>query len=258
MSSNHGAFVWHELLSTDINSAKSFYSKVVEWGLQDSQMPGIDYWMFKVGQLPVAGLMTLPDEAKKMGAPPHWEGYVGVDDVDAAVAKAKQLGGRVFKEPTDIPNVGRFAILADPQNTIFALFKWSSPMPGEPPAPNTPGLIGWNELYATDWQKAFDFYSALFGWTKGEAINMGDMGTYQLFDHNGRSIGGMMNKPPQMPATSWVYYFNVADIDAAVSRVNANGGKIVNGPMQVPGGGWIAQAVDPQGAFFALVGMRKG
>jgi predicted enzyme related to lactoylglutathione lyase len=255
MLTSHGAFVWHELLTTDFEAAKAFYAKVIGWDGCDPGM-GMPYWMFITGQKPVAGMMTIPPDVLQMGAPPHWEGYVGVEDVDATVEKVKQLGGTVHKEPENIPGVGRFAVVADPQNVVIALFKWESSMSGETPQPMSPGTVGWNELYAPDAQKAFEFYAAVFGWTKGDAMDMGPMGTYQLFRHNGRDIGGMMNKPPQMPFGSWVYYFCVTDIDAAVERLNSAGGKVVMGPMQVPGGGWIVQATDPQGAFFALLGMR--
>jgi predicted enzyme related to lactoylglutathione lyase len=85
---------------------------------------------------------------------------------------------------------------------------------------------------------------------------MGAMGIYQLFSIGGSTIGGMFNKLAVVPATFWLYYFNVGDFDVAVARVKAGGGEIANGPMEVPGGSWIVQAKDPQGAMFALVGRR--
>jgi uncharacterized protein len=256
MSNSHGSFVWHELMTSDPAAAMKFYGSVVGWSAQQSPVPGMDYWMLKAGETPVCGLMSVPDEAKQQGARPMWIGYVGVDDVDAATEKAKKLGGAVYRAPQDIPTVGRFAIIGDPQGTMLSLFRSAAPMPGEPPAPMTQGHVGWNELYALDWEKAFDFYSEMFGWRKDQAMPMGEMGTYQLFAHGERAIGGMMNKPAQMPRPAWTFYFVVDDIDAAVVRVKAGGGQIINGPMQVPGGMWIAQALDPQGAAFALLGKR--
>jgi uncharacterized protein len=256
MSTSHGSFVWHELMTSDPAAAMAFYGNVVGWSAQHSPVPGMDYWMLKAGEIPVCGLMSVPEEAKQKGARPMWVGYVGVDDVDAAVAKAKTLGGVVYRPPQDIPTVGRFAIIGDPQGTMLALFKAASPMQGAPPAPGTHGHVGWNELYAVDWEKAFAFFSEMFGWRKDQAIPMGEMGTYQLFAHGEHAIGGMMNKPAQMPAPAWTFYFNVDDIDAAIERTKAGGGQIINGPMQVPGGSWIAQAIDPQGAMFALAGKR--
>ena len=252
-----GAFVWHELMTSDIKAAATFYSKVVPWTAADSGMTDPQYWIFSAGDAMVGGLMAIPEDARKMGAPPMWTGYIGVDDVDAAAKKLVSLGGKVHREPADIPNVGRFAVVADPQGAVFELFHPASIPPGEPPPPHMPGLVGWNELYATDLETAFAFYAGMFGWTKGLGVDMGPMGVYQLFQHAGRDIGGMMTKPPQAPAPGWMYYFNAGDIDAAAKRTTDAGGKIVNGPMEVPGGDWIVQAMDPQGAMFALVGKRK-
>jgi len=256
MSSSHGAFVWHELMTSDPTAARAFYTNVVGWTVQASPVPGMDYSMFLAGQIPVGGLMKLPDDAKAEGARPMWVGYVGVDDVDAATEKAKKLGGMVYRPPNDIPNVGRFAIIGDPQRAMIALFKLSNPMQGEQPPQGTAGHIGWNELYAVDWEKVFGFYASMFGWRKDQSMDMGAMGTYQLFAHGEQAIGGMMNKPAQMPAPCWTFYFNVTDVDAALERVKAGGGQVINGPMQVPGDAWIVQALDPQGAMFAVVGGR--
>jgi hypothetical protein len=195
--------------------------------------------------------MTMPAEAT--GAPPHWIGYVGVPDVDAAARDVKKLGGVVHHEPTDIPQVGRFAIVADPQGAVFALF---TPAPSSQPlyaGPPRNGDMTWHELVTTDRDGAWSFYHGLFGWEKGNAMDMGPAGTYQMFNINGVPIGGMMNKTPDMPMPpSWLYYAMVPDINAAADRVKAGGGQVINGPMEVPGGGWILQGVDPQGGMFAL------
>jgi predicted enzyme related to lactoylglutathione lyase len=259
MSDSQGRFVWYELMTTDMKAAGAFYSAVVGWATQDSGMTDIAYTLFTSGPGMVAGLMMQPEESRKMGAPPSWMGYIAVDDVDAATGKVKRLGGKAYVEPRDIPNVGRFSVVADPQMAVFALFKPIPPPnpPAEPPA-GTPGQIGWRELYASDWEKAFAFYSDMFGWKKDQSVDMGAMGTYQLFAaSSGPAIGGMFNKPAQVPATFWLYYFNVDGIDAGVERVKAAGGKVVNGPMEVPGGSHIVQCMDPQGAMFALVAPRK-
>jgi uncharacterized protein len=254
MSGTQGRFVWYELMTTDTAAAKAFYGKVVGWGAQD--VPAMAYTLFTAGDRPVSGLMDQPEDARRMGAPPSWIGYVSVDDVDATTDKVKSLGGSVYVPPKDIPDVGRFSVVADPQKTAFALFKWATPAQDQPPEPELPGRIGWHELLATDWEKALAFYSGLFGWQKDSAFDMGPMGTYQLFSAGGPPIGGMFNKPATVPVTFWLYYFNVGDIDAAAERVTAGGGKILMGPMEVPGGGWILQGTDPQGAAFALLGKR--
>ena len=158
--------------------------------------------------------------------------------------------------PADIPEVGRFSVVADPQGAIFILFKPSG-ADNNPAPPGTPGHVGWHELYAADWASALDFYAARFGWTKADAVDMGAMGTYQLFAAGGEPIGGMMNKPDIIPSPVWLFYFNVTEVDAAVGRVNAHGGQVLNGPLQVPGGSWIVQCMDPQGAMFALVARKR-
>jgi uncharacterized protein len=220
-------------------------------------MPGMAYTLFTVGETHVSGLMDLPEDARKRSAPPSWLGYVAVDDVDATAEHAKRLGGAVHVPPRDIPNVGRFSIIADPQGaTLGLLFRSSNPGQDHPPELGSAGRAGWNELLATNWETAFAFYGELFGWRKAEAVPIGERGVYQLFSAGGLPIGGMFTKPPMVPVPFWLYYFNVSDIDAAAARVTASGGQILNGPMEVPGGSWIVQCRDPQGAMFALVGAR--
>ncbi len=251
-------FVWYELMTTDVAGAAAFYSAVVGWEAKDSGMPGFDYRLFHSGDGMVAGLMAQPEDSKAAGNPPGWLGYVGVADVDAAAEKAKSLGATVYVEPRDIPDVGRFAVIADPQGAVVALFGSSSEPPPRVPM-GTPGQIGWNELYASDWEKLFPFYEAMFGWVKSTAVDMGAMGTYQLLGAapGAEGFGGMFNKPPQVPVNFWLYYFSVDAIDAAADRVKANGGTVLVGPMEVPGGAFIVQCQDPQGAMFALTGPRK-
>jgi predicted enzyme related to lactoylglutathione lyase len=256
MSNSHGRFVWYELMTSDQSAAEAFYKEVIGWGARDAGVPGMSYSLMTVEENPVAGVMTVPEEAKKQGARPGWIGYVAVDDVDKRAAELTEIGGTVYRAPDDIPGVGRFAIVADPQGAVIALFKGSSEEPPAPPR-GTPGQAGWHELYTTDVEPAFAFYARLFGWTKADALDMGPMGVYQLFAHNEVPIGGMMRRPPSVPAPFWTYYFNVAGIDAAVERIKAAGGQIINGPMEVPGGSRIVQCLDPQGAMFCLVEPAK-
>ena len=249
-------FVWYELMTTDAKAAQDFYSKVVGWKPQDAAQPGMDYTLLLAGEVPMAGLMTLPKEACDAGAKPAWIGYVGVNDVDAYAGRVTKAGGAVHVPPTDIPNIGRFAMVADPQGAVFSLFKPLSDMPPPPADPATPGTIGWHELMAANGEKAFAFYAELFGWTKDEAIDMGAMGRYQLFAAGGPAIGGMMTKPAEMPAPFWGYYFQVDAVGAALERLKKEGGQVINGPMEVPGGSWIVQGIDPQGAMFSLVSRK--
>lgn len=252
MASN---FVWYELMTTDVSAAVRFYEHVVGWNSE--AFPGSDmgYMVVKAGDRGVGGIMTIPADAAAMGARPAWLGYIHSGDVDATCEGIKKVGGKVHREPADIPGVGRFAVVADPGGAMFMLLNPSGQ--DQPPvSPMTPGHVAWHELYAADWKAAFAFYSELFGWTKGETMDMGPMGSYQLFSAGGGDIGGMMDKPPQVPAPYWGFYFFVSDIDAAANRVTGSGGSILMGPMEVPGGGWILQGMDPQGAVFALTGPR--
>ena len=256
-SSSTGKFVWYDVMTTDTKAAEKFYKAVIGWSAADSGMPDRSYTLLSAGAAMVGGLMPIPEDARKAGAGPAWMGYIGVDDVDAFATKVKKAGGAIHKGPMDIPGVGSFAVAADPHGAGFILFKRSGDQQLAAIAPGTVGHIGWHELYAGDSDGAWSFYSKLFGWTKDTAHDMGPMGTYQLFATGGEAPGGMMTKPPHVPAPGWLYYFNVDAIDDAIARVKANGGDVLHGPMQVPGDSWIAQCRDPQGAMFAMVSRNK-
>jgi uncharacterized protein len=258
MGNPHGRFVWYELMTTDMGIARSFYASVVGWGAQDASMPGSAYSLFSIGNFPVSGLVNMPEDARRTGVTPRWTGYVGVDDVDAAVALIRRLGGAVHVPPTDVPNISRFSIVADPQMASLALVKGLKSGQAQSAAPGALGHVGWHELLAADWEKAFVFYAELFGWQKAQS-HFGVMGAYQGFSAGGEMIGGMFTKPATLPLPFWLYYFNVNDIQAATKRVEAGGGQILYGPTAVPGGAWIVHCTDPQGAIFALLdrGGRK-
>jgi uncharacterized protein len=201
------------------------------------------------------GLMALPKEARSAGVPSHWLGYVTVPDADAALEQARRLGAKALMGPMDIPEVGRMVVLSDPQGAVIALFTPKPTGSGQAPAPG--GTVSWHELATDDWKKAWDFYQEMFGWQKGEAMDMGPMGTYQIFTlGEGPGVGAMFNRPPQIPVSNWLYYFRVANLDDAVEKTKSGGGKVLNGPMDVPGGR-IAQCLDPQGAAFALHWIRQ-
>lgn len=250
-------FVWYELMTSDLPAAETFYKAVVGWNTEPLGGTEMPYIQAKVGETGVAGLMNIPPDAAAMGAPPAWVGYIYAADVDAATESVKGAGGQVFRAPSDIPNIGRFSVVTDPQGAVFMLFQPVGAAGGEGFQAGTPGTIGWRELYANDWEKAFAFYAGQFGWTKDQAIEMGPMGTYQLFSIDGQQSGGMMNKPAEMPSPAWGYYFNVDAIDAAAARVTQNKGQILMGPMEVPGGSWIINCIDPQGAYFSLVAAKR-
>jgi uncharacterized protein len=255
MSKHHGQFFWYDLMTTDPKAAENFYHDVIGWNAKDSGSPDHAYTLLSKGPAMVGGLMPIPKDVCDAGVGPCWTGYIAVDDVDAYAARVKAAGGSVRRGPMDVPGILRFAVVADPYGAVFIIFKGFSTEEAPAVAPGTPGHIGWHELMAGDREGAFAFYSGLFGWTKAEAVES-PAGLYQTFATGGAPVGGMMTKMPDMPWSFWLYYFNVAGLDAAVARVTKGSGKILNGPMQVPGGGWIAQCMDPQGAMFAMVGPK--
>ncbi|HEY4116579.1 MAG TPA: VOC family protein [Byssovorax sp.] len=250
-----GEFVWYELLTTDVDAAKAFYSHVVGWKTQPFPESPMPYTMWVGEQGPLGGVMPLPDEAKKMGAPPHWTANVHVADVDKTAARVKELGGKIYVEPTDIPTVGRFAVIADPQGATISIFKPAAEMQSHDPS--KAGEFSWRELMTTDNAAALEFYKTLFGWEFKSDFDMGPMGKYLMYGQGERTYGGIMNRPKEVPTSAWVYYVHVDDIEAAVARATAKGGKLMNGPMDVPGGDRVAQLSDPQGAWFALHGPGK-
>ena len=246
-----GRHVWSELMTTDMKAAETFYDKVVGWTAEPFAGSPTPYMQFKrSGGAGVAGLMERP---QGMNMPPFWAMYIAVPNLDEAVAQVKRLGGSELSEVITVPTVGRLQMLKDPQGASFYVIQ---PEPGDNPAEADPevGEPSWLELMTSDAPAAMRFYQQLFGWQPSEAMDMGPDGKYQIFNRGNRMIGGMMNKPAalaQLPPF-WTIYFRVPDINAAVDRIKANGGTIVNGPMEVPGGDWIVNAQDPQGASFAL------
>lgn len=248
-----GRFVWHELMTTDTASAEAFYKEIVGWNTAPWGAEA-SYTLFMAGARPVAGLMVLPEEARNMGAPPHWLTYIGTANVDETAQRIVALGGRVLKRAEDIPNVGRFAIVQDPATAVFGLLA-----PAQSPTVDAPpgeGEFSWHELLTDDPSAAWDFYQQLFGWEKTSAMDMGpELGIYQMFGWSGQSVGGMFKCPPNVPA-HWMPYAMLPDAKAAAKAVASLGGRIVNGPMEVPGGDWIAQGMDLQGVAFAVHSLK--
>jgi hypothetical protein len=250
----HGRFAWYELMTTDPEAAEGFYTRVVGWGTQP--FPGLEtrYTLWTAHDQPVGGLMELPAEAKAGGAPPSWMLYVAVTDADATIEMAKTHGARLEVGPRDIPGEGRFAVLSDPQGAVFAILQPSDPGRYGPETVPAPLEISWRELATTDREAATDFYSALFGWERQNASDMGEpVGLYQEFGRPGLPLGGIYRKPDDMPfPPHWLLYAKVPDIEASLEAATAGGGKVLVGPMEIPGGDRIAQILDPQGAAFAL------
>lgn len=247
MAASSSPFVWYELATPDVAGAAAFYRKVVGWEAVAGPVPGMEYRIFTAGEAGVGGLMPLP-ELQPAAA---WVGYVGVESVDRTAEAAVRGGGTICVPPADIPQVGRFAVIADPQGAQICLFTPLTPAPSAA-APAKP--VGWHELHAADWKQAFGFYEGLFGWRKVRTFDMGEMGIYQIIAAGEAENGAMFDKPAQEPRPYWLYYITVPDIDRAAKAIAEAGGTILMGPHEVPGGDWIVQARDPQGAVFALVG----
>jgi predicted enzyme related to lactoylglutathione lyase len=246
-----GRPVWYELMTSDMKAAEAFYKTVVGWTTAPFDGAGQPYTMFnRSGGVSVGGVMTKPAEVK---APPFWAMYIGVPKLEEAVSKIKQLGGKEHTEVIAIPGVGRIQMMMDPQGAAFYVIEPASNERRPEGAPEM-GDASWHELMTTDWQAAMKFYQQAFGWQPSQAMDMGPMGTYQMFDRPHGMIGGMMNKPPDMANVppNWQIYFRVPDVHAAAKTIKANGGQILNGPMEVPGGDWVLNAMDPQGAAFGL------
>jgi len=250
MANTEGSPTWYELMTTDPDAAQEFYTRVVGWTVSPSGMPGMDYRILTAPDgAPVGGIMTIPE-----GAPmkPGWFAYLSVANTDATVKAIEAHGGKVHMPPMDIPEVGRFAMVADPQGLVFYVIQGG--MPDSRAFDYTaPGHCSWNELVTPDQKGALAFYGALFGWTNTENMAMGEMGDYAFIDHAGTRIGAIMQQQPQWPQR-WTYYFRVPSIPAAVDAAKATGGALHFGPQEVPGGDHIILGSDPQGAAFALVG----
>ncbi len=257
MANRHGDFIWYELLTTDTTAASRFYGAILGWQARPAGGTTEDYSIFGIAGTDVAGFMRLPAGAAAAGMRPCWLGYVGVDNVDATAENIVRAGGTQHMPPTDIPGVGRFAMMADPQGVVFYVMRGAVDGTSTAFSPTENGHCHWNELAADDQAKALAFYSGLFGWEEGGVMPMGEMGDYQFIDHHGQTIGAIMNRMKDGPPARWTFYFGVADIDEAARAVSTNDGMIHYGPAEVPGDIYIIVATDPQGAMFGLVGPRK-
>ncbi|MEO8808891.1 MAG: VOC family protein [Rhodanobacter sp.] len=259
---------WYELTTSkgNLTSAENFYASILGWTFRDAGMEGFDYHLAQSGGDMVAGAMQLGGDATDM--PPCWMTYFAVDDADAFVAEATAAGASLHREPADIPGTGRFALLADPQRAAFGILQPDMGSMSEADLaraergegafdPRKPGHCNWNELMSTDPDAAFAFYSHLFGWTRGMAVDMGKMGSYQLFQREGTDMGGMM-RLGDASAPHWLPYFGVhGAVSETIEAIKAAGGNVHRGPLEVPGGMYIAVAQDPQGAWFAVTGAAK-
>lgn len=250
-----GDFVWFDLVTNDAEAAADFYAELVGWDVSTNPMGEMGtYTMFSVDGKSVGGIAPQPPPE---GAPSHWLGYVAVEDADATAERAKELGGAVLSEAIAIPDVGRFYVMSGPENGVFAAFQPENiaEMPDVDPA--EPGIFGWFELYTNDAKASVDFYTELLGWELGEAMEMEGGEVYQLFNNGESDMGGIFDVSgmgEQAPPSHWNHYVRVADLDATAEKVTADGGNILHGPMEVPGGARVFIAMDPWGAVISFSG----
>ncbi|MCC7463249.1 MAG: VOC family protein [Gammaproteobacteria bacterium] len=265
MANAPGAPIWYELQTTDIAAAADFYGSVLGWTVAPgpAQPPpgGRDYRM--IGRNDggnAGGVLQLSSEMRACGARPMWLMYLCVPDVDAICAAIKADGGAVHMPKVSLP-VGDIALVADPMGTPFYVMR-PTPPPGRPDATSDvydrAGLqrVRWNELASPDLAKARNFYGRHFGFQFNESLPMGDLGDYCFIDHDGTRLGAIMQQPPGSPPAAWLFYFGVKSVMAARRAVEAGGGKLLYGPMQVPGGEWVFAATDPEGVVFGIAGEK--
>ena len=264
----HGNPCWYELATSkgNLKPAEDFYANIFGWTLQDSGMEHFAYHLAQCDGDTVAGMMEISGDGSD--TPPFWMTYFAVDDADAFVAHARALGATLHRGPDDIPGTGRFAVLADPQGAAFGILQpdmssmsqadiAKADASGGAFHANKPGRCNWNELMSSDSDAAYGFYSRLLGWSRGNAIDMGTMGTYQLFQRDGIGIGGMMGLG-NAPKSNWLPYFGVQGrVSDTIEAIKTAGGSVHRGPHEVPGGMYIAVGQDPQGAWFAVTGSAK-
>jgi uncharacterized protein len=251
-----GKFVWHDLMTTDVDRAVAFYTALLPWTLENADMGEMGtYRMILAAGAGQGGFMPL-DPAH--GMPSHWVGYVAVEDVESAVEAALRNGGQAPVPGEDIPKIGRFAVVLDAQGAVSSPFRPIGPeaKEREPGARPAVGTFCWDELLALDTAGEGAFHTAVFGWSV-EDMPMGEMGTYHVFKRGDRNAAGMLAKPADSPGPSlWMPYVEVDDIDVTAARVPELGGQVFVKPMDIPGVGRFAVIGDPTGATFGL--LRSG
>lgn len=260
MGTLRGSWVWYELMTPDPEGAKAFYQAIAGWLMATGEGEGGYGFITAPDGNMVGGVVNLTDAMCDEGAKPGWLGYIGVEDVDASVTVIEARGGRCTMPPRDVEMAGRIALVADPGGAPFYIMK-PTPPPGSEGGESSAfqatmnhGHCGWNELMAGDAARETAFYTQMFGWSLPEPMDMGEYGKYQFIAHDGVTVGAIMGTMPGAPQPMWNHYFWVPSIAEAKARIEQHGGQVINGPMQVPGDGWIVQGIDPQGAMFSLVG----
>jgi uncharacterized protein len=244
-----GRFVWHELHTNDRPKAIKFYSQMMGWEIQDVPMgPGEPYGLCKMNGKDFAGITRSKAPAH---VPPHWIPYLAVEDVDAAAARVKELGGKILGAPMNIPNVARFAVVADPQGAAFCVHKHGTPYPVEPEKPPV-GAFCWEELLTNDPEAAAKFYGSLFGYGV-ESMDMGPMGTYRILKRGDRQTAGILKMPAEAThPPSWLSYLATKDVNASTRNAKEIGASVFVEPKDIPEIGRFSVLGDPTGAMIAF------
>jgi len=240
-----GKFLWHELVTNDPAAAGAFYGKVLGWTPQAWDKDP-SYTVLLTPKGPVGGIMKPGADAHAGGSSAHWMSYIGSNSVEDTVAAAQRLGGRILKGASDIPGGGRYAVVADPQGAVFGIHTPAASAAGG----HATDAFTWHELTTSDHAAALRFYRELFGWEQLAVHDMGAMGPYVIFGRGGQQLGGMFSRSGA--SANWLAYVRVPSASKAAETAKAAGGKLINGPHQVPGGSWIAQLADPHGAAIAV------
>jgi predicted enzyme related to lactoylglutathione lyase len=245
MARHTGKFTWHELMAADKDRARAFYPEVFNWKVEEMNMASGPYSMLKVGDAPIGGLMTPPAE----GIPPHWVGYISVENVDDTAARVATAGGKTLMDAIDVPGVGRIQPIADPAGATLCLFQAED---NDPDPVEGAGSIHWNELWSPDAATSVKFYEEVFGYGHS-TMEMPD-GTYFILEADGAPVGGVLTAPKEMKAPPmWLQFVTVDDADAAANRVKQGGGELLKEPMDVPGIGRFAMMKDPLGAVIGFI-----
>lgn len=264
MTNPVGSFIWYELMTPDADGAAAFYGKVVGWAIGQHADPlagGVDYRMIERDDGGMAGgLLRLDSAMIAAGARPCWMPYLYTPDVDGRVATIVAQGGRAQMPATNLP-AGRIAMVTDPQGAPIYLMNPAPPAGKKDPTSDVfderaAQRVRWNELSTPDDAASMTFYAAQFGFEFNDSMPMGELGNYTFITHHGRGLGAVMPRMNEQQPPAWLFYFGVSTITEARAAVEANGGTILQEPMEIPGGEWSLVALDPQGAAFGLVGPK--
>lgn len=243
-----GTPCWVDLLTSDIDKAKSFYTSLFGWSAEEAGQEFGHYVLLRADGPAVAGMVPNRDD---IPAPDSWTTYISTPDIDATVAEVTAAGGQVMQPTMQVGDVGSMAIVADPAGAVFGLWQAGSHIGFE--KYNEPGTVTWDEMHSKDFAKATDFYRKVFGWGYDKTSDTDDF-RYFTAQVDGESVAGLMDSasflPDEVPS-HWAVYFSVDDIDASVDKLVELGGSVARPAEDTPFGR-MGDFLDPTGAPFKL------